>query len=90
MNIGKLSKKVREELAIFQESTLSGITKPKAKFIDQMLYGMISNKTVLISKISRSLQEPIKLIKTENRLCRHLADEKIGNLIQENVNQFFN
>ena len=85
MNINRLSKKVREQMVVFQEIALDGITKPKKKFVDQMLYGIISSKTVLISKISRSLKEPIKLIKTENRLCRNLGDGKIGKLIQNGI-----
>lgn len=85
MNIAKLSKKVRHEVEVFQDRILEGLSKPKKKFIDQMIYGILSSKTVMISKISRTLKEPIKLIKTENRLCRHLSDKGLGAAIQKNI-----
>jgi len=52
-----------------------GLKKPQEKFFKQMLYGIQASKDIKVSNISRSLNENIKLIKTENRLCNHLRDE---------------
>ena len=53
-----------------------------------MLYGIQASKDVKLSNIARSLNEEIALIKTENRLSRHMAKEELiepinGQLIGE-------
>lgn len=52
-----------------------GLSKPKKRLVKELLYGIQASKDVKLSNISRSLQEPIALIKTENRLSRNLDDE---------------
>jgi hypothetical protein len=42
-----------------------------------MIYGIQAAEDVKVSEVSRSLNEPIALIKTENRLCRNLAGEDV-------------
>lgn len=49
--------------------------KVKRRFVGEMLYGIQAAKDIKVSEIARSLGEEIALIKTENRLCRNLADE---------------
>jgi hypothetical protein len=51
-----------------------GLSKPKKKFLKEMLYGIQAGKDVKLSNINRALQESIQLIKTENRLSRNLND----------------
>jgi hypothetical protein len=51
-----------------------GLSVPKQKLIKQMMYGIQASKDVKLSNISRALQEPIALIKTEDRLSRNLDD----------------
>ena len=38
-----------------------------------MIYGLTASQSVMLSEISRALNENIPLIKTENRLCRNLG-----------------
>lgn len=51
-----------------------GLSLPKQKLVKQMIYGIQASKDVKLSNISRSLQEDIPLIKTEDRLSRNLDD----------------
>jgi hypothetical protein len=51
-----------------------GLSISKQKLLRQMIYGIQASKDVKLSNISRALQEPIPLIKTEDRLSRNLDD----------------
>jgi hypothetical protein len=62
-----------------QISKFSGIIsrelpKPKQKLIREMIYGIQAVKDIKLSNITRSLNESIPLIKTEDRLSRNLDD----------------
>ena len=62
-----------------QISKFSGIIsrelpKPKQKLIREMIYGIQAVKDIKLSNITRSLNESIPLIKTEDRLSRSLDD----------------
>ena len=46
-----------------------------------MLYGLQAAQDVKVSNIARSLAEKVRLIKTENRLCRNLAREDLTDRI---------
>ena len=50
----------------------SGLDKPKAKFLSDMLYEIAKSKSYLISEISRELDEKVKLKNTIERLCDNL------------------
>ena len=73
-----------------QISKYSGIIsrdlpRPKQKLVREMIYGIQAAKDIKLSNITRSLNEPIPLIKTEDRLSRNLDDrdftDKINNQI---------
>ena len=51
-----------------------GLPKSKQKLARQMIYGIQAAKDIKLSTITRSLNEPIALIKTEDRLSRNLDD----------------
>jgi hypothetical protein len=50
-----------------------------------MIYGVQAAKDIKISNVASSLQEDIKLIKTEERLCRNLAAEDFSDHINEHI-----
>jgi hypothetical protein len=50
-----------------------------------LIYGVQAAKDVKISNVARSLQEKIKLIKTEERLCRNLADKDFSEHINTQI-----
>jgi hypothetical protein len=58
-------------------------SKPKCKFIEQMVFGIQASKDVKLSNVSRALDEPISLKKTEERLSRHLDTPGLGQTVNE-------
>jgi len=82
-----VGKKVQAQIKRFSSKITKGLTKPKRKFIHQILYGIQAQRDIKLSNISRSLNEDIKLIKTENRLSRHMTSkdltERINNTLIE-------
>jgi hypothetical protein len=62
-----------------------GLGKTTQRLIKEMVYGIQAAKDIKISNVARSLQEDIKLIKTEERLCRNLAAEDFSNHINEQI-----
>jgi len=69
----------------FSGTISKGLGKVKKRLIKEMIYGIHASKDVKLSNISRSLQEPIPLIKTEDRLSRNLSDIDLTKLINKQV-----
>lgn len=80
-----IREKVNEQLVEFCESLSKGLTKPKRKFLHQMIFGIQARKDVKLSEVTRSLDEKIKPIKTENRLSRNMRDDKLSEHINHKV-----
>ena len=92
MNDSKTAFKSREQLVKFLGIFSPHISKPTEKFVGEMLFGIQASQDTLLSEIGRSLHEDIKLKKTKERLCRHLAkaglDEKTHLGIVEDAKRF--
>ena len=84
-NDSKLSWKIKSQISRFASRLTDGWDKVKHRFIQEMLYGIQASKDVKISNIARVLNEPIKLIKTENRLCRNLAEEDFTDRVNNSL-----
>ena len=69
----KLGTKIKWQISRFTSRLCEGQDKITRRFVGEMLYGIQASKDVKVSEVARSLNEPIRLIKTENRLCRNLA-----------------
>jgi hypothetical protein len=69
----RLGGKIKAQITRFAGRLTDGWAKPLRRLVGQMLYGIQAAEDVKVSNIARSLNEPIPLIKTENRLCRNLA-----------------
>ena len=80
----RLRGKVKAQITRFASHLSAGWTKPLRRFAREMLYGIQAAEDVKVSQIARSLGEPIRLLKTETRLCRHLA----GPDLTDRVNRF--
>jgi hypothetical protein len=81
MNCSRIALRLREQI----HKVAGGfhfLTKPKQRFIEEIIYGIQASKDVKPSEIGRALDEEIALKKTEERLSRHLTqpglDEKIN------------
>jgi hypothetical protein len=76
---------IKGQLSKFSGIIAKGLPKAKQRLIKEMLYGIQAAKDIKLSNITRSLKEPIPLIKTEDRLSRNLDDrdftEQINNQI---------
>lgn len=82
-----IGKTVQHQIERFSFKISKGLSKPKKRFVAQMLFGIQASRDVKLSNISRSLNEDIKLIKTENRLSRHIASKDLTSSINELVIQ---
>lgn len=77
MHDSKIRSRLKAQLTKFSSEFCEGLSKPLAKFVSQMLFGIQSSQNVKLSNIARSLQETIPLIRTEKRLSRNLKSEKL-------------
>lgn len=84
-NNSKVLAEAKERIDRFAVRVGAQISRPRKKFLRQMVYGMQAARDVKVSEISRGLCEEIKLIKTENRLTRHLATEDLTGILNDNL-----
>ena len=77
---------MKREIINFSQKIAKGVNKSTSKFIMDMEYGISKSGSCLISEISRSLNENIKLQNTIERLCDNLADlnEEETKIIKDN------
>ena len=62
----------KREIVIFSDKLASGLSKPECKFVMDMMFGLSRGQSVLLSDVSRALNENIKLRYTIERLSSHL------------------
>jgi hypothetical protein len=72
MEDSKVRSRLKAQLTKFSQQLCGGLSRPLAKFVTQMLFGIQASQDVKLSNIARSLKEEIPLIKTETRLSRNL------------------
>jgi hypothetical protein len=77
----RLRGKIKRQITQFASRLTDGWAKPARRFVGQMLYGLQAAEDVKVSNIARSLNESVRLIKTENRLCRNLARQDLTDRI---------
>jgi|SRR5262252_2217213 len=82
MHVTQLAQKLRAQIEQFSGIISPQFSKPKAKFIEQMLLGIAAAQDCKLSQIGRALAEPITLKKTEERLSHHLAQPRLGAAVQ--------
>ena len=74
----RLPSTVRDQVARFSAKVSVGLKRPAQKLIGQMLFGILAAKDIKLSNIARSLQEEIRLSKTETRLSRNVKARDIA------------
>ncbi len=72
---------VKGQLSKFSGIISKELPKAKQRLVREMLYGIQAAKDVKLSNITRSLNEPLPLIKTEDRLSRNLDDRDFTEVI---------
>lgn len=68
---------VQHQIEKFSLRISKGLSKPKKKFVSQVLFGIQASRDIKLSNVSRSLNEGIKLLQTEKRLSRNLASSDL-------------
>ena len=85
MNSSRIAFNLRKRIARFSGNVSSGLCLRAQRFVGDMLYGIGASQSVLLSKIGRTLEEGIALIKTEERLSRNLQRPELEDVLQDNV-----
>jgi len=77
----KIRSRLKAQLTKFSSELCASLSKPLAKFVSQMLFGIQASQDVKLSNIARALKEGISLIDTEKRLSRNLKADELGNTL---------
>ncbi len=77
----QIGRKIRRQIHNFSGELSRGLGKVKSRFIEEMVYGMQARGSVRLTEVARALEEPIKLHKTHDRLCRNLNDSMLKSVI---------
>ena len=85
MHCTQVAVRLRAQLVKFSGIFSPRFSKPRARFIAEMIYGIQASRDVKLSAISRALGESITLKKTEERLSHHLQTPGLGQEINEAV-----
>ena len=62
-----------------------GMCKPARRFVAEAIYGIQARQSVLLSEIARSLNEEIRLKKTETRLSNEVGRWGLGERLERNI-----
>ena len=75
MHDAKIRSRLKAQLTKFAAELCTDLSKPLAKFVCHMLFGIQASQDVKLSNIARALKEEIAMIDTEKRLSRNLKLE---------------
>ena len=86
MNNSIIAFKAKEKLGKFLGKVFTHFSKPKRKFIADMLYGIQASGDTQLSSIMRAINDdPAMRHAVEKRLSRNVADETIGGEIDKAI-----
>jgi len=85
MKYSVLVRKMRERIHDFSGKLSTRFSRPKARFVEEVLYGLTAGRDVKLSSIGRSLEEDVPLGATEKRLSRNLATEGMDDILREEL-----
>jgi hypothetical protein len=85
MKTTRIAEKLRAQIHHFLGIVSPHFSRPKTKFLEQMLFGLSASQDCKLSQVARALGETILLKKTEERLSRHLATPGLGRTVQQQI-----
>jgi hypothetical protein len=85
MDYSRMARKLRDKIGGFSGELSGGLPKTAERFVREMLYGIQASQSVVLTKIGRTLEEPIAIKKVEERLSRQLLRRGLGEKVQENL-----
>ena len=81
MNDSKCAAKLRAQLKRFLGELLPHFSRPKVSFLGDMIYGLMAGGDVKLSSICRAYRPRITMKKAGDRLCMHLNDKRIEEVL---------
>ena len=75
MNYSKTASRLKCEIISFADRISNGLSKPEKKAVVELLFGILSGGSCLVTEVSRRLKDPVKFKKILDRLTRHLFDD---------------
>jgi hypothetical protein len=85
MNGSRIRGKMRGQIVRFSGEVSGGLCKTARRFVCEVLYGITASESVMLSEIGRTLDEEIRLKKTETRLSSQLGREKLKECVERNL-----
>lgn len=85
MNVAQLAGRLREQIHRFSGEVSRGLCKTAQRFVEEMVFGIQARGSVRLSEVARSLEEPIAVKKTHERLSRQLDRPGLGEAVVEGV-----
>ena len=64
---------LKRKIVNFSKKCCKDLSKPINKFVTDMIYGIVASKSIMLSDISRSLKEEVKINQTIDRLSENLV-----------------
>ena len=79
--ISQIGAKLRGQIAGFSGELASGQGKVASRFVQEMIYGLLTSGSVRLTQVARTLNEEISVKKTHWRLCRNLANRRTAEAV---------
>jgi hypothetical protein len=81
----KFKKNLQGKLYFFVYFLCSKLSRPKTKFVMQMIQGIIKSQSCILRKVAKSLDEKITVKKTSERLRNHLSMDGLHQIISMRI-----
>lgn len=85
MNYSLIATKLRNKISRFSGELSKNLDKTCQRFIRESIYGILSQESVMLTEIGRSLNSIVSLKKVEERFCRQLAKPQIQQALHHQI-----
>lgn len=85
MNYSLIANKLRNKISRFSGELSKNLDKTCQRFIRESIYGILSQESVMLTDIGRSLKSTVSLKKIEERFCRQLAKPQIQQTLHHQI-----
>ena len=85
MNYSLIATKLRNKISRFSGELSKNLDKTCQRFIRESIYGILSQESVMLTEIGRSINSTVSLKKVEERFCRQLAKSEIQQTLHNQI-----
>lgn len=85
MNYSLIATKLRNKISRFSGKLSKNLDKTCQRFIRESIYGILSQESVMLTELGRSLNSAVPLKKIEERFCRQLAKPEIQQTLHDQI-----